>query len=110
VEAHNLQAGERVEDLPHPHILLFTAPWSLPVPLLLGRLPARPGMSIVVIDVEQRPELAREFRVEVLPTMVLRTAVGERARRTGALSPTELAELARAAESAPGRRRVRRGS
>jgi thioredoxin 1 len=70
-------------------VLYFTAPWCGPCRTfgpLLTRVTTELGLPLVRLDVEEHGDMAEEFGVQSLPTVVVMTDGHEATRLVGAQS------------------------
>jgi thioredoxin 1 len=74
-------------------LLYFTASWCGPCRVfgpLLTRVSAEMGLTLVKVDVDENPELAQEYGVMSMPTVVVMKDGHEATRIVGAQSESAL--------------------
>jgi thioredoxin 1 len=77
------------------NILVFTAEWCSPCKQLKRNLEEL-GSPAIVIDVDSRKDLARQYLIEAIPTIITLDASGDEVSRTlGVKSVEELEQLIR---------------
>lgn len=78
--------GPSTAATPQTGIIAFSASWC---PLLRNSV-EHDSVDFVVIDIDERPDLAEQWRIRVIPTLVLVEQGQEMARHTGAFSMKHL--------------------
>ncbi len=75
-------------------VLKFSATWCNPCKQLAKSFELiEADVEVVSVDVDENPELASQYRVRGIPTLVLLDGDQEIARNTGALAPSELSDF-----------------
>jgi len=94
--ARLLSAGATVgQSVPQIGLLDFTATWCGPCQQMSPVVESlqRQGYPVYKVDVDQRPDLARQFRITGMPTFVLVVNGQEVMRQTGATSESQLRRM-----------------
>ena len=82
-----------INDAAHPTLVLFGAAWSSPARRIeerLLRLFRGGDLTVVRVDVDRAPELARKFAVHAVPTLALFRAGQLAAKRLGDIADDDL--------------------
>jgi thioredoxin 2 len=82
-----------INDAVHPALVLFEARWCSPARRIeerLLRLCRRDDLTVVRVDVDRAPEIARKFAVHAVPTLALFRAGQLAARRLGDIADGDL--------------------
>lgn len=74
-------------------IIRFTAPWCQPCKHLAKLMESiQLSTPVEVVDIDEKPEIATEFGIRTIPTLVMLDGNTEVKRTTGLMSQTELQE------------------
>ena len=74
-------------------ILRFTASWCQPCKIMTSMLEEiKPNILFEVIDVDVRPDLAMEFGIRSVPTLIMMDETIEMKRSTGIKTKEQLTE------------------
>jgi thioredoxin 1 len=74
-------------------ILRFTASWCQPCKIMTSMLEEiKPNILFEVIDVDVRPDLAMEFGIRSVPTLIMMEETIEMKRSTGIKTKEQLTE------------------
>jgi len=90
MQAEVIDAGQTV-------LLDFWAPWCAPCrmlsPVLEQAADEAPDVKVVKVNIDQEPELAQQFGIMTIPTLVIIKDGREAKRSVGVISKAEILEL-----------------